>query len=86
MSWSKYFGYFADAAGVRLRRLPWALAKGIARAADVVPMGLPINTQRLAFYRAEPAWPMDRAEALGWEARVSVGAGFGRGVAWVRGC
>ncbi len=86
MSWSKYFGYFADAAGVRMRRLPWALAKGIARAADVVPMGLPINTQRLAFYRAEPAWPMDRAEALGWEARVSEGEGFVRGVAWVRGC
>lgn len=85
MPWKRFFGYFADAAGVKLRRVPWRVAKVIARAAEVLPLGLPLNRARLAFYRAEPTWPMDRARGLGWEPRVSEGEGFRRGVEWVRG-
>ena len=86
MPWQRYFGYYAQAAGVGLRRIPWGLARVLATACEFLPLGLPLNRARLEFYRAEPTWPMDRAESLGWQARVPEGEGFRRGVEWVRGC
>jgi nucleoside-diphosphate-sugar epimerase len=85
MNWRRFFGYYADAAGVKLRGVPWRVAKAMARVAEVVPLGIPLNRDRLAFYRAEPTWDRTRAEGLGWEARVAEGEGFRRGVGWVRG-
>ncbi len=85
MPWQRFFGYFADHAGVRLRRVPWRVAQVLAVVAEALPLGIPLNRARLAFYRAQPTWPMDRAEALGWEIRVGEAEGFRRGVEWVGG-
>jgi nucleoside-diphosphate-sugar epimerase len=85
MPWERFFGFYADAAGVKLRRVPWGVARALAAAAEVLPVGIPLNRARLAFYRAEPDWDVAKARGLGWESRVGVEEGFGRGVAWVRG-
>lgn len=83
MPWRQFFGYYAHAACVGLRSVPWGVARVLAVASELLPLGLPLNRARLAFYRAEPSWPMDRARGLGWEARVPEGEGFRRGLGWV---
>ncbi len=82
MPWSRFFGYYAEVAGVTLRRIPWPAAKIMAVVCEFLPLGIPLNRARLAFYKAEPTWSMERAEALGWTPRVAQDDGFARGLAW----
>ncbi len=86
MPWSRFFGYYAAMCGRKLRRIPWPVARVLAVVAAALPLGIPLTPQRLAFYSAEPSWPMDKArQELGWEARVGEEEGFARGEAWLRG-
>lgn len=82
MPWRRFFGFYADLVGRPLRRIPWGLARVLAVVAGALPLGIPLTSQRLAFYEAEPTWPMDAARGLGWEPRVDLEEGFRRGGVW----
>ena len=85
VKWRDWFGYFGAMCGKEPRRLPMFVARLVAAANEVLPLGLPLDSEKLRTMRAGFEFDTSAArDVLGWEPKVSVDEGMKRAEGWLR--
>ena len=82
--WHRFFGSFGDLAGRKPKKLPMWLAGTLAALNQVLPLGLPLNKERIEHYEAKPVYSRAKTRALGWEPKISWDEGMRTSAAWLR--
>ncbi len=83
--WSDWFGYFGRMCGRKPRQLPVVVARALAAANELLPLGLPLDREKLRTMRAPLTFDTSAArDVLGWSPLVSLEEGMGRAEAWLR--
>lgn len=83
--WADWFGYFGKMCGKKPRRIPLIAARLLARAGEVLPLGLPLDRERLRLMRAPLTFDTSAArDVLGWAPAVSIDEGMRRAEAWLQ--
>jgi nucleoside-diphosphate-sugar epimerase len=85
IGWPQFFGYYGDMAGRAPRRVPVPVARIIAIAAEVLPLGIPLTRDQLKQYLRDLQFPTDKAAAvLDWQVQVPLDDGMARSEVWLR--
>ena len=85
VDWRTFFGYFAAMSGRKLRAIPVWTAKIMAWATETFHLPLPLNRERLKFYKRKTLFPTTKAETLlGYTPRISLDEGMARSETWLR--
>jgi nucleoside-diphosphate-sugar epimerase len=85
IGWPQFFGYYGDMAGRAPRRVPVPVARIIAAAAEVLPLGIPLTRDQLKQYLRDLQFPTVKAAAvLDWQVQVPLDQGMARSEAWLR--
>jgi len=83
--WRDFFAFYGAMAGRKPRGVPMWVARLIVSANDLLPLGLPLNRQRLDYIQARPRYLSDKAEReLGWRHRVDLRQGMSQSEDWLR--
>ena len=82
--WTQWFGYFGEMCGKKPKALPFAVGKVAALAGELLPLGLPLDREKLALMQTKYVFD-DTAErdVLGWTSAVSLDEGMERARAWL---
>jgi 2-alkyl-3-oxoalkanoate reductase len=85
VAWRRFFQYYADMAGCKLRHTPLWLGRLIALAADRLRLDLPLNGRRVQYYLNQVTYPVHKAEQrLGYRQRIPIDEGMAQTEAWLR--
>jgi len=85
VSWARFLRYYGDMCGRAPRRVPLWVAKGIATAAELLPLGLPLDRERIALVQRPFVFDRTKTERLlGWTPQVGLDEGMARSEAWLR--
>lgn len=85
IAWRRFFQYYADMGGCKLRHTPLWLGRLIAKTADLLGLNLPLNGRRVQYYLNQVTYPIDKAEQrLGYRQRVTIDDGMAQTEAWLR--
>ncbi len=82
--WHRFFGSFGELAGRNPKKLPMWLAGTLSALNQVLPLGLPLNKERIEHYKAKPVYSRAKTRALGWEPKISWDEGMRTSAAWLR--
>jgi nucleoside-diphosphate-sugar epimerase len=83
--WRRFFRYYADMAGCKLRHTPLWLGRLVAKTADLLRLNLPLNGRRVQYYLNQVTYPVHKAEQrLGYRQRVTIDQGMAQTEAWLR--
>jgi nucleoside-diphosphate-sugar epimerase len=85
IGWPQFFGYYGQMAGRSPRRVPVPVARIIAAAAEVLPLGIPLTRDQLKQYLRDLQFPTHKAQRiLDWHVQVPLDEGMARSEAWLR--
>jgi 2-alkyl-3-oxoalkanoate reductase len=85
ITWRRFFQYYADMAGCKLRHTPLWLGRLIAGAADLLRLNLPLNGRRVQYNLNQVTYSVHKAEQrLGYRQRISIDEGMAQTEAWLR--
>ncbi|MDC3960025.1 NAD-dependent epimerase/dehydratase family protein [Polyangium jinanense] len=85
ITWERFFSFYGAMSGKRPRRVPMPIAYLIARANELLKLGIPLTAERLERYVRKLQYPTEKAERLlGWQVRVPLDEGMRRSEAWLR--
>jgi 2-alkyl-3-oxoalkanoate reductase len=83
--WHRFFQYYADMSGCKLRTTPLWLGRLMAAVADLFRLNVPINGRRVAYFLNQITYPTHKAEQkLGYRPRVGLAEGMAHTEAWLR--
>lgn len=83
--WKQWFGFFGDMCGRKPRALPLAAAKVLAFAGEKLPLGIPLDREKLALMQTRYQFANQaEREILAWEPRVSLEQGMQAAEQWLR--
>lgn len=84
ITWKQFFSYYGDMAGRKPRRIPMPLARLIVTANGLFNLGIPLSSERLAFYVTKTVYPITKArEKLGYTPNVDIDEGMRRSRLWL---
>lgn len=85
ITWAEFFGYYGRMCGRPPRRMPMALARGLAFVNQHLHLGLPLTVDRLRYYTRRLRFPTTKAERLlGYRPQVPLIQGMQESEAWLR--
>lgn len=85
ITWRRFFQYYADMLGCKVRHTPLWLARIIALGADWFGLNLPLNGRRLQYNLSQAVYPIRKAEQmLGYKQRVDMDRGMAQTETWLR--
>lgn len=85
VTWREWFGAYGEIAGRKPVSAPLWVGRAALRVAEILPLGLGVDRDLIAYYTAKVVFPTDKARRiLGYEPRVSFGEGMARAGAWMR--
>lgn len=85
VDWRTFFSHFSRMSGRKLRSIPGWAAAIMAWIVETFHLHLPLNRERLKFYKRKTLYPNTKAATLlGYQPRVSLDEGMAKSEAWLR--
>ncbi len=85
VTWAEWMGAYGRMCGREPRRVPLVVARALATAAELLPLGVPLKRRHVETTQRKLVFDTTKArQILGWEPRVSFDEAMKRNEAWLR--